>query len=595
MFKKNHILTLMLLSLLWVGGCTKFLEVDPTTTYITEDNITTVKDINLILTGTYSSFTDNGIYGEAIYLLTENRSDNGYIDQTTFTQNLYRLEVMNFQESKLNRCLTNAWIHHWRGVGRANFVLKMARKFDPEARGNEALSGYMGEAYFIRALLYFNMVRIYGEIPVIRELGTSLDDAKEHVSVSLKEVYQFIIDDLNEAIKLLPVVETQVGRANQACAMALLGKIHLTMAGYPYNDTRRNPDGMAPADCYAAAWEALDPLTNHATYIARYRLLNNYNNLFDSNGKNMSVSDAVRVNKEDIISVQYLSGTGIGLGSPYAKSFAVRDYSFQIPNSGNGGCLPTIDLMNNFVYTPKRDDINNIQLADPDQPRDARGMALPAASSNSAYGLGNTITGCVRGYGGNGWYMSGKYLTVTSTSSINNDGDHNWYILRLADVILMQAEILYEQGDFQGAVDKLNVIVDRANATTGTLTTRYIMRYSLTTGDNMGKYPTDFNLLPSTINWVGRKMIQDERRRELALEGHRWFDLVRCNRFVDEAVNVNHAVDIMNYYFRYMFDNYNDGKTNLWEIKKELIQINESQLIYAIPATQIELNPQLLR
>lgn len=202
------------------------------------------------------------------------------------------------------------------------------------------------------------------------------------------------------------------------------------------------------------------------------------------------------------------------------------------------------------------------------------------------------MTGTVRGYDGNGLYMTGKYLTMKTSSTIADDADNNFYVLRLGDVILMQAEALWELGRHAEAVDKLNEIVDRANATLEDPAQR-IMRYSLTPGDGSGRYPGDFRVIPTDDAWSARKMILDERRRELAFEGQRWFDLVRCNRYRDEGAQVNHAVEIMNAAFARMYNNYLNGLTTKNMIKKTEIMIREDQLLFAIPPTEINLNPQL--
>ena len=589
MNKKGIVATVFVLAMLSAPGCSKFLEVDATDAYVTEDNISTVKDIDMLVTGTYGSLMENGLYGEMIYLINDVRSDNGFPNQNTFTANLYRLEIEDFAETTLNTGIIQFWQQHWRAVGRCNFVLEMAKKIDPAVKGNERVTEYIGEAKFLRALYMFNLVRTFGRIPVVTEFCRDVIDAREHTPRSYTEIYDQILRDLNDAELCLNVTESETGRAGSGAVLALRGKVYLTMAGYPYNDRSVNPDGLDAETCYRSALRDLNQLTEPGT-VYDYALMPSYYDLFDTSKENRDPLN--RINTEDIFSVQFKSGTGIGLGSPYPRAFGEFEYSFQIPNGGKASCVPHADLLDAFVYTPKQDNLNGVVLADPAAPRDARGMAVPASQAATAYGLGCTITGTVKGYGGNGLYMTGKYLTTKATSTITDDADNNFYVLRLGDVILMQAEALWELGRHGEAVDKLNEIVDRANETLEDPSQR-IMRYSLTAGDGSGRYPNDFQVIPTDDAWAARKMILDERRRELAFEGQRWFDLVRCNRYWDEGATVNHAVEIMNDAFARMYTNYLNGLTNRNSIKTTEIIIREDQLLFAIPPTEINLNPQL--
>ncbi len=576
-------------SMLWAAGCAMFLEVDATDAYVTEDNISTIEDIDMLVTGTYGSLIESGLYGEMIFLINDVRSDNGFPNQSTFTANLYRLEIEDFAETSLNSGIIQFWQQHWRAVGRCNFVLEMAKKIDPATKGNEKITEYIGEAKFLRALYMFNLVRTFGRIPVVTEFCRDVLDAREHKPRSYREIYDQILRDLDDAEQALDIVESQTGRAGSGAVLALKGKVYLTMAGYPYNDRTVNPDGLDAEECYREALRNLNQITEPGT-VYHYALMPSYYDLFDTSKENRDPKN--RINTEDIFSVQYKSGTGIGLGSPYPRAFGEYEYSFQIPNGGKASCVPHADLLDLFVYTPKQDNVNGVVLADPAEPRDARGVSVPATQSGTAYGLGCTITGTVKGYGGNGLYMTGKYLTTNTTSTITDDADNNFYILRLGDVILMQAEALWELGRHEEAVDKLNQIVDRANSTLEDPSLG-ILRYSLTPGDGSGRYPNDFRVIPTDDAWTARKMIMDERRRELAFEGQRWFDLVRCNRFHDEGAQVNHAVDIMNAFFARLYNNYMNGMTAKNSIKKNEIIIREDQLLFAIPPTEINLNPQL--
>lgn len=559
---------LFFLSLLFLlTACSDFLEVDPYA-YLTKGDIKTPKDVNLVLTGAYNSLTDEGLYKESMYLFNEVRSDNAWCDQSAFYANLFRIEFYMFNITSLNTGVKNYWQHHWRAIGRCNLVIQTSLDLNPEK--NDVLKSYIAEARFLRALYMFNLTRAFGEIPVVKELATSIVEVNEHTLRPLSDVYQFITDDIEAAIEELPYKPRELGRTSKAAAMALKGKIYLTMTGYPYNDPSRNPNGLDATSCYTTAMEALseltsdDPITTASTNYA-LKLLPSYQELYNSQNKG---------NAEDLFSVQYLSGTGIGLGSPYPKVMGPKDYQLNIPNSGEGQCVPTRDLMDAYTHSTTMDPFNTVEVASNTDIRDGRGITPPASAANTAFGQGYTITATVKGKGANANYFTGKYMS--KGSSINRDADDNWYVLRLADVLLMQAEILWEQGHYDESINKLNFLIKRAN---------------LTIGSDAYKLPL---YIASNYNKEeGRKLIQDERRKELAFEGHRWFDLVRTNRYYDDSSATNRTVNLMNKFFQKNYSNYLNGITDKYAIIDELVYISEDDLIYKIPPLEVSLNPGL--
>ena len=208
------------------------------------------------------------LYGRAYYPCYKDH-DGGIIvalmggdDMTTQYNNI--LEVDIFQASSGNVFLSNFWGTTYDAVKAANsLILNYQRAVDAtEQQRDEAA----GAAYFIRAWCYYNLVRVFNEVPLVTGVDVNWTIEKS----STQEIYDLIVADLINAEKMLPVrgsvyTRTEMVAPTQGSAKAFLASVYLTMAGYPLKQT----------DKYAlAAAKAKEVIDNVSTY--GYKLLDNY-------------------------------------------------------------------------------------------------------------------------------------------------------------------------------------------------------------------------------------------------------------------------------------------------------------------------------
>ena len=309
---------------------------------------------------------------------------------------------------------------------------------------------YIAEAKFLRALAYFDLVRIYGDVPMITT-EVNIEEAYHIGREKTDKIYdEVIIKDLNDAQNALPVkyTGTDVGRATMGAAKSLLGKVYLTRKDFTNAEVK------------------LQEVTTLG-----YSLLPKFTDLFDYS-KNEHHS-------EYIFDIEFEEG--IGLGSNFTNTFipnSVQMASFYKVSGGRGESNSVGDsLFNQFSSQDLRRDIT---VAVKGGWIDGNGNFVPLlATTSQSY--------------------TKKYLTPVASG---NDSRANWKVIRYADVLLMYAEALNENGKTSEALVQLNKIRTRAGV------------------------PAYSNLTQSET----REKIYLERRLELAFEGHRWFDLVRTGR-----------------------------------------------------------------
>ena len=357
------------------------------------------------------------------------------------TQDRYDLD--HFQERSNNAILSNIWNAWYNGIYRCNDVLDhMAGK--TLANGDK----YRGECLFMRSWWYFSLYRVFGVVPVTRTVVTPVQ-AKTIPRCTEEEMYNLLVEDLKEAIDLLPAKRSaEVARVTKIAAQALLGKVYLTFGKY------------------AEAQTVLEDAMKDTNF-----------GLMATTGAAFDVAD--KMNKEILFAIYYNKTNDNGHG--YWHSTNIADPKLR-PN-------PTGVFKS--VY-----------------PADDNRYALIGEYQEITPGK---------------LYAINKYMDTydaTYTTLVGND----FPFLRYADVVLMYAEALGQQGNISEALTYLNKTRTRADLP------------ELTEAEVSGK--------DAFI-----KELADERGREFALEGQRWFDLVRLGLAVDLFKSLGYSLDSHNLFF----------------------------------------------
>ncbi|HEY6900457.1 MAG TPA: RagB/SusD family nutrient uptake outer membrane protein, partial [Puia sp.] len=270
---------------------------------------------------------------------------------------------------------------------------------------------------FLRALAYFDLVRIFGDVQMVTHVPTVQDVYNTPRSPVATVYSDIIVKDLLDAGNKLPLVctGTEVGRATRGAAKAILGKVYLTTHDF------------------VKAEAVLQELT--ATPYT-YALLPNYNDLFDYT-KNEHHS-------EYIFDIEYEEGLG-GIGSIFTNQFmpnvpAMLSY-YGIQGGFGESMSPTTNFVNLWRAGDKRKDIS-VQCC---------GMWTNPTTGVTTTFSSTTIQSFTK-----------KYITPVATL---NDSRANWKVVRFGDVLLMYAEALNENGKTTDALTPLNRVHTRAGLT----------------------------------------------------------------------------------------------------------------------------------
>lgn len=267
MNKRYFFLLLALPVLSAFSGCQKLTE-DPKASLTPVTYFKTQSDLDAAVAAIYVQLTPDYAWG----FTTQMTSYFGSDDLTT-DPGLNKGDMRAFDEldgASSNNSLLNEWQGPWNAIYQANNVLANYQKVNT----TDVLKHQSaGQAYFLRAICYYFLVRTFGKVPVILK-PINVSDRPARDSVSL--VYSAIVSDLKSAISWLPATfPGQPGKANQNAARSLLSDVYLTMAGWPLNETSYYTLAAAEADSVITA--------------GGYSLVPDYAKVFNSNNTSESI------------------------------------------------------------------------------------------------------------------------------------------------------------------------------------------------------------------------------------------------------------------------------------------------------------------
>jgi len=466
-----------------------------------------------------------------------------------------------------------------------------------------------GEAKFLRAYYYFGLVKRYGGVPIIKTVQNFTGDNLDELQVPRdkeKDVYDFIASDLDEAASALPAASEERGRANKYVALALKSRAMLFAASIAkYGSVQLNGIVGIEASNANAYWQAAFNAAKEVINSGAY-------SLYDVNS-----------DKAENFRLMFLDNSTANTESIFAKDFSYPDKTHSYDNwnlpysircSGGGGSRlnPTLQLCEEFEYTDGSNGIlkiadtngnyikykNATDLYTDKDPRffatiiapftewkgsviDVRagiidnGKTITAGDYSNLYDTINHVTSSAtgmhiigqNGIGGGGGEVSltgfypNKYLNSNyDRSYVGSWKSYTSFIdMRLGEVYLNYAEAAIELNDVTNAKWAINQIRDRAGIKT------------------------------LTDSEVSRDKIRHERLVELALEGHKYWDIRRW-RIADDLINNSKAVALLPYY---------DVQSRSYIFKEESVGYSltfYTKLYYEkIGTSEISKNPQLVQ
>ncbi|MGD1892869.1 MAG: RagB/SusD family nutrient uptake outer membrane protein [Cyclobacteriaceae bacterium] len=220
---------ILAISVLGFVACEDELNQSPITDKSADNFFQTEIEIESAVNGVYATLQGFNLYGVYIPIIGEIPSDNTFAEVPANDGGRYG-QLDEFTTVTENPVITNLWRDSYRGIQRANTVLN--RIEEVEFEDENVKSSRIGEMKFIRALLYFNLVRLYGDIPLVIEETSNPNDFFGQARTPTADVYTQIITDLDEVITVLPKSQSEAGRVTQTAAQSLLGKVHLTLGNY---------------------------------------------------------------------------------------------------------------------------------------------------------------------------------------------------------------------------------------------------------------------------------------------------------------------------------------------------------------------------
>ncbi|MGQ1788342.1 MULTISPECIES: RagB/SusD family nutrient uptake outer membrane protein [unclassified Saccharicrinis] len=512
--KRTYKLIFISLIALNLVSCDDFLEV-PSYGTLTEDNLTGAEQIENEVISAYAAIGNDEINRPlSLWNYGNVRSDDAYKGGNDQNDGdfLHFLEISSPSIGNETWYTDVFWYRNYVAISRANFALSLLNKISEEDMSNKKVR--IGEMRFLRGHMHFIQKIIFKMVPFVEETMSAEDISNlSNVAYTNDELWQKIADDFEYGYNNLPEEQDEVGRANKYAAAAYLAKVYLYKAYR--QDEMHNVVSIDQDD--------LQKVLDLTAYVmtSPYKLESDFAYNF--------LPGEYENGAESLFAVQYSQDDGttygrLNMGNALTTPTPGGDFNKPSQNlvnafkTSNG--LPMFDTFNDANYTESTDRVD---------PRLFHTVAI--AGKPYKYTDVNYEENQSRNPNMYGYFSSLKENIDPASDYYVKTGP--WYansknniIIRYADVLLMRAEALIEMGNFADALPLINQVRTRAKASTS-LT-------SFATNLDIQTYQDGVNCV-----WTqdyARQALRWERRLELAMEGSRFFDLVRWG-IADEVMN----------------------------------------------------------
>jgi hypothetical protein len=513
---KTGVMILTCTALIGIAGCGGDLEQSPQGT-LTEEQITSSGNIEGLVTAAYS-YLGNDHYTAPNFLWPTgnlragdaHKGGNGpgdifaYHALSMYTSIIADMESYPPDFVDLNN---KKWVRNYTAISRANTALKALENTTETQFSKKIIR--QAELRFLRAFFYFDLKIHHKHIPYVDETMSS-DQIKAQTNFDFtdQQLWDKIAADFQFAADNLPVKQAEVGRANQLSAKAYLAKTKLYQA-YEQNDQHQ------VVNINLAKLQTVVELVDEIEDAGDYGLLDDFGQNFLHRFEN---------SKESVFAIQRSRNDG----SPDGRGS--WSTALNAPLQGGFGCcgfhVPTENFVNAFKTDAKGlplfdsfNTTNYVLARDAIDPRLDHTVAMEGKpfkyDNNLMIENGNAWARAPAVYGN---FISMKELEHPDCECRMQNGPFpvfsmNTVLIRFADVLLWKAEALIELDRLDEALQIINRLRSRAMNSTAMLNNASIY--------NVGLY-TEF-----TSKEQARRALRMERRLELGLEGHRFFDLVR--------------------------------------------------------------------
>ena len=510
-------IAILLVLIMTATSCKKFLDVNSSSSsYNTPlDVFTTPNGANDALIGVYEDLAGDYGYGTrlSIYFTCDNDEMEGSAS-TPYPDN-DRRSIWHYDVTSQNPNIQKTYAQLYEGIERANLAIYYIPQTALYQAGNASMKQYLGEAYALRAQFYFDLVKIWGDVPFFNLPHIPATNLPSSVGATMREaIYDTILNDLHriDSSALLPWTNSTNERFSMVAAKALRARIALFRTGY-YASSGQFGSGSA-GQLYRfpnytnyyniVVSECSDIMNgNYANgnmHGAPPSLSANFRSIFQN-----EICGHANISPSEILLQVGMCETGSGTpgdGSTNSKlgyfngARIYEDFNLSVSlSSGYWTSLPPLY----YLFDPSDSIRRDVTISIPYR-------RLAAKNATSFSGSVDTVLSTATTK-----MTDGKYRKYWTTASVNSEYTAiNWPLIRYSDVILMHAEAENELGNYSAAITDLQMLYTGRGLST--------------------------SLIPNTNQSGLREFIRDERSREFAGEGIRKYDLFRWGTDVPAGV-----------------------------------------------------------